>query len=246
MAAESGHEDIVEYLLDVGAKSNPADKDDSTPLYYAQRHGHHVIAKMLIESGQFATAKSPESENIAEKVFKKVSLAIVYIEAETAHGTSQGSGVIVGDNFVATNCHVVKGGEDKIRVHKAEEETDRGIRIDESGRFLEFGAEIHDADIDRDFCLLHVPDLDGEAVEIRPYHDLRVGEEVYAIGNPLGQTLTLSGGMISQKRDEEGRRVIQTNAAISPGSSGGGLFDKEGNLIGITTKGSQPRMTLKT
>lgn len=236
VAAMYGHADIVEQLMDAGADAEKADNNGRTPLFYSQRGGHHDIAKMLIDSGQFTVAKSPKGGNVAEKIFRKVSFSIVYIEADTAQGTSQGSGVIVANNIVATNYHVVKGGVDKIRVHKVEKEKDRGIRIDESGRFREFPAKIWDADTDRDFCLLEVPDLNGESVDIRPYHDLRVGEDVYAIGNPLGETLTLSGGMISQKRNERGRRVIQTNAAISGGSSGGGLFDKEGNLIGITTE----------
>ena len=238
LAADGGHEEIVKHLLDAGAKSNLSDKEGNTPLYYAQRGGHHGVAKMLIDRGQFATAKTPDDKNTAEKVFKQVSFSIVYIEAETAQGTVEsGSGVIVKGNLVATNWHVVGDGEDNIRVWKAEKEKDRGIQIDLSGgspSCLE--ATIFGRDPDQDFCLLKVPGLEGDAVEIRPYHDLRVGEDVYAIGNPLGETHTLSGGVISQKREDEEGRKIQTNAAISPGSSGGGLFDKEGNLIGITTE----------
>ncbi|MGH9440374.1 MAG: trypsin-like peptidase domain-containing protein, partial [Terriglobia bacterium] len=71
---------------------------------------------------------------------------------------------------------------------------------------------------------------------------LAVGEKVYAIGAPEGLELTISEGLISGLRDFDKERVIQTSAAISPGSSGGGLFDAEGRLVGITTfylKGGQ-------
>ena len=228
-AAYCGHAAIVEHLIESGADMEKADKNGRTPLFYSQRSGHHDVTEMLIEMGDFGAAKAPKGENIAEKVFKHACPSVVFIQTPTATG----SGVIVEDGFVVTNLHVVgaEPGETQtgIEVCKAE-----GRRINEWDRYK---AEVVDGDPIRDFCLLHVPGLGGKVATIRPYHDLRVGEEVYAIGNPQEQTLTLSGGVISQKRDEGERREIQTNAAISHGSSGGGLFDKEGNLIGITTEG---------
>jgi serine protease Do len=62
-----------------------------------------------------------------------------------------------------------------------------------------------------------------------------VGEPVYTLGSPVGLELTLANGILSGRREEGGRAYIQTTAPISPGSSGGGLFDAHGNLIGITT-----------
>ena len=67
------------------------------------------------------------------------------------------------------------------------------------------------------------------------YDTLRVGESVYGLGAPQGLDLSMSTGIISQKRAAKGVRYIQTDVAISPGSSGGGLFDREGNLVGIMT-----------
>jgi tetratricopeptide (TPR) repeat protein len=64
---------------------------------------------------------------------------------------------------------------------------------------------------------------------------LEVGEKVYAIGAPQGLELTLSEGLISGLREYGSARLIQTTAAISPGSSGGGLFDTQARLVGITT-----------
>jgi S1-C subfamily serine protease len=62
-----------------------------------------------------------------------------------------------------------------------------------------------------------------------------VGEAAYTLGSPVGLELTLSNGIVSGRREEGGHRYVQTTAPISPGSSGGGLFDARGNLIGITT-----------
>lgn len=223
------HQDIVEQLIDAGADMKTEDNKGKTPLHYSQRSGHHAVTAMLIDKGGFAVAKAPKNEGIAEKVFKQTCPSIVFIE--TNAGQPGSSGVIVGDGIVATNFHVVnpEPGEKQteITVYKAE-----GRRINP---WDSYKAELIGSDPDRDFCLLRAWGLKGEPMAIRPYHDLRVGEDVYAIGNPVGATLTLSAGVISQMRDDGDCREIQTNAAISHGSSGGGLFDQYGNLIGITT-----------
>jgi S1-C subfamily serine protease len=72
-------------------------------------------------------------------------------------------------------------------------------------------------------------------VDLVPSSKLQIGERVYAIGSPEGLELTFSEGVISAFRDSEGVHLIQTSAPISPGSSGGGLFDTHGRLVGITT-----------
>ena len=70
---------------------------------------------------------------------------------------------------------------------------------------------------------------------MRPYRNLAVGERVYSIGTPSGLEQTLGEGLISGLREYSGVRLVQTSAPISPGSSGGGLFDASGNLVGVTT-----------
>ena len=67
------------------------------------------------------------------------------------------------------------------------------------------------------------------------YTDLKVGERVYSVGAPSGLERTLGEGIISGLRATSEGQFIQMTAPISPGSSGGGLFDSSGNLIGITT-----------
>jgi S1-C subfamily serine protease len=70
---------------------------------------------------------------------------------------------------------------------------------------------------------------------MRRYTDLKVGESVYTIGSPRGLESSLGQGIISGLRALERQHLVQTTAQISPGSSGGGLFDQSGNLVGITT-----------
>ncbi|OXY80448.1 trypsin-like peptidase domain-containing protein [Oceanimonas doudoroffii] len=91
----------------------------------------------------------------------------------------------------------------------------------------------------RDLALLTLQDggrLDYTS-RARSVERLQVGEKVFAIGAPAGLDKTLTEGIVSARRSENGVRIIQTTAPISYGSSGGGLFDEGGNLVGITTKG---------
>jgi tetratricopeptide (TPR) repeat protein len=90
-------------------------------------------------------------------------------------------------------------------------------------------------DPEHDLVQLQVPGLTATPVTIRPSTTLRTGERVYAIGAPEGLELSLSEGLISSLRPYEKVMVIQTTAPISSGSSGGGLFDVQGRLVGITT-----------
>jgi Tfp pilus assembly protein PilF len=74
-----------------------------------------------------------------------------------------------------------------------------------------------------------------QPVVLRLSAKLATGERVYAVGAPEGLELTFSEGIISALRENDGVHVIQTSAPISPGSSGGGLFDAHGNLVGVTS-----------
>jgi serine protease Do len=87
-----------------------------------------------------------------------------------------------------------------------------------------------------DRCVLSMgkPTLQ-HALGMRKYSEMRVGEPVYTIGSPRGLERSLGQGIISGLRRVEGRPLVQTTAQISAGSSGGGLFDQYGNLVGITT-----------
>ena len=161
--------------------------------------------------------------NAAAVAFENGWRSVVVVETDE----SQGSGVIIRPNLVATNCHVVDDGT-AIMVFKA---NNRRAQKDEV-----FRAQIHRAHEARDLCLLEVSGLWGIPANLRRTDSLTVGESVYAIGAPQGLDYSLSAGVISQLRKEEGESLplIQTDAAISPGSSGGGLFDAQGNLVGIT------------
>ena len=171
----------------------------------------------------------------AKDVFAEVAASVVVVLAldEGGKTAAQGSGVAVGAYEVVTNCHVLEGAAD-IRVRQA---------VDWSGgRSYRMTATVLARDESRDLCLLFVDELPlppaAQVVRLGNAKVLSVGEEVYAVGAPAGLELSLSRGIVSQLRGTFGKRLaplVQTDAAISPGSSGGGLFNRAGELVGITT-----------
>ena len=171
----------------------------------------------------------------AKEVFRQAAPSVVVVLALGRDGatTGQGSGVVVGRTEVVTNCHVVEDAAG-IAVRQASDHTGETT--------WRMEASVLARNDERDLCLLHVDQLSDppapSTARLGSAKTLSVGEEVYAIGAPRGLELSLSRGIVSQLRGVMGKRrdpLIQTDAAISPGSSGGGLFNANGELVGITT-----------
>jgi tetratricopeptide (TPR) repeat protein len=154
------------------------------------------------------------------QVFDKVKDAVVVVKTMDTQGKmkGQGSGVILSSGRVATNCHVVEGG--------ASYRVGRGEKL--------LPATLYAEDSDKDICLLDAKGVQGKPAQLGRAIRLKVGDPVYAVGAPQGLELSLSDGIVAQLRGGP-TPMIQTTAAISPGSSGGGLFDGEGHLVGLTT-----------
>jgi S1-C subfamily serine protease len=145
---------------------------------------------------------------------------VFQIEALLASGTSQGSAVAVTSSELLTNCHVVQGARKVILKQAKKEWVARLVRADPRS----------------DRCVLAVADGILTPVRgVRAHGDLQIGEPLFTIGSPAGLELSLANGILSGLREEGGKKFVQTTAPISPGSSGGGLFDARGNLVGVTT-----------
>lgn len=147
---------------------------------------------------------------------------VVTIETLDERGDIEGigSGVVIAEDAILTNCHVVAHA-DAIRV---------------AHRARSYPASLAREDARNDLCLLRVEALPANPASVKPYAELQVGDRVFAVGNPLGLGVAVSTGLITVLAPPESKTVrIHTTAAVSPGSSGGGLFDEKGRLVGITT-----------
>ena len=154
------------------------------------------------------------------QVFDAVKDSVVVIKSLDAKGeqTAMGSGVLLPSGKIATNCHVIKDGT--------------SFQVGRGKRFV--AATVYAGDSDKDICLLDAKNIGGKPAALGKAASLKIGEAVYAVGAPQGLELSLSDGIVSQLRGGT-PPFIQTTAAISPGSSGGGLFDSEARLVGFTT-----------
>ena len=159
------------------------------------------------------------SRSLAD-VYDSIKGAVVTIETPDGNG----SGFAVReDGILATNQHVI-AGHAAVHVSFADG-NDADVRVLQSFR-----------DVDLAFLLVEEP-----LRQILPLHDgeqLRVGQEVFAVGNPLSFGHTLTKGIISAlNRPINGVHWLQTDTAINPGSSGGPLCDLKGHVVGMATWG---------
>lgn len=149
------------------------------------------------------------------QVFEKVSGAVYVVKAQH----KMGSGVAISDRELLTNCHVV----------------DESPNITIGRNKKEQNATVVSMNIGADRCVLRAENKLPSWVKVRPYDDIKIGERAITVGTPQGLELTVAEGLVSSKRIHKGSRLVQTSAPISHGSSGGGLFDARGELLGITT-----------
>ena len=160
--------------------------------------------------------------------FKQISPSIYLIVAakdeqalKERDDVYEGSAVAITPTLALTNCHIVKGRQKLVLIQKRERDANVVVVA---------------SDPRTDRCIIETQTMKLHPIAgVRPYKEVLVGEKVFAVGNPSGLTATLSEGIVSGLRTQRGVRYVQTSAAISPGSSGGGLFDERGNLLGITS-----------
>jgi serine protease Do len=172
-----------------------------------------------------------------KEISNKVADSVVEIVTETVsysyfygQGVSEGAGsgvIIDNDGYIITNNHVIEDAKSiKVTLRNGNE----------------YDAKLIGADSDQDIALIKIEPKSGENLTVATFGDsdkLSVGDKAVVIGNPLGQLGgTVTDGIISALDreltiDEKTMNLLQTNAAINPGNSGGGLFDGQGNLVGI-------------
>lgn len=186
--------------------------------------------EIMVADQIYCFAENPRILNLEECV-RAVSEAVVKVQTPAG----MGSGFFLNkDGYLITNYHVIEK-ETKIEVtvfQKSglgfEKKVFKKVKIAAINPFI-------------DLALLKVEDLGDTQIKYVPLgdmRDLKVGQNVFAVGNPLGLERTVTNGVVSIKnRAFEGLVYIQTTAAINPGNSGGPLFNLAGEVIGVTNMG---------
>ena len=189
-------------------------------------------------------AQPPAKEDPGWQLFRTAKLEATTIEDNvhrfgeavvmvTSPG-GQGSGFVISpDGYCITNYHVISG-ETRIKVivfrrteTGYERKNYKKVKIIALNPFVDLALLKIDAE-DETFKYAYLGQMD----------ELEAGREVFAIGNPLGLTRTVSQGILSIKnRNFQGRLYIQTTADVNPGNSGGPLFNLKGQVIGVTSMG---------
>lgn len=144
-------------------------------------------------------------------------------KVQTPRKTASGSGVIIStDGYIVTNNHVVDGADELT------------VTLNDNS---EYSARIIGADKTTDLALIKIDGKNLPAITIANSEDVKIGEWVLAVGNPLGLNNTVTAGIISAKARSLGQNgvesFIQTDAAINQGNSGGALVNTKGELVGI-------------
>lgn len=174
-------------------------------------------------------------DGTTEAVAAKVLPAVVSIQVVSSSAASEGSGSIISpDGYVLTNHHVVSAAEQG------------GIMQVTMNDGSKLDAEFVASDVNTDVAVIKIKDVqDLPFLEFGNSDSLQVGQEVVAVGSPLGLNATVTSGIVSAvdrtvRASQGGGQsslidAIQTDAAVNPGNSGGPLVDMSGNLVGMNS-----------
>ena len=177
-----------------------------------------VVFSLFVFSGANLTLAET-----AEQIAEKALAATVYLEMKDRNGETLGfgSGFFVKENLIATNFHVIEG---------AAKGTAKLV-----GKYTTYTIEgVTATDETNDLALLKVKAYGVNPLTLGDSDNIKIGATVYVTGNPLGLEGTFSVGIISNRRDRYTTKRFQMTAPISPGSNGGPVLNRKGEVIGIS------------
>jgi len=178
-----------------------------------------LILVLLTASVRADTERDFHQTLTTVEIAALVTPSVVTITGELGFG----SGVVLDSSgVIVTNHHVIEG--------------EPYLSIALSNGDIYDDVRVLDVDVRRDLAVLKIKAFNLSAVALGDSDDIQVGESVVLVGNPQGYDRTVSEGVVSAlRKDPDGYRLIQTSAPISQGSSGGGMFNNNGALIGIVS-----------
>jgi S1-C subfamily serine protease len=157
------------------------------------------------------------------KIFAEHENSVVTIRVKSGAGIAQGSGFFIAENMIATNLHVIKGAK---AVQYARHYRDGFLDVD----------MLVALDKKKDLAILYAKE-GGVPLELASPESLVPGAEIGVIGSPRGFEKSVTSGNFNNLRMFSGIEVVQFSAPVSPGNSGGPVFDEAGRVIGVVTFG---------
>ena len=174
-----------------------------------------ISASLLILSAAFGQTPLNTSQ-----IAKRVSPTVVVIQGETDSGTILGSGFIISnDGKIVTNLHVIRGLT-TATVQLANGEVFNSVSVLATDEL-------------RDIAIIKVAGFGLPLLDLGNSNSVTVGERVIVVGSPRGLEGTVTAGILSSVREGEGLKVLQTDAAVNPGNSGGPLVNDKGLAVGV-------------
>ncbi|MBQ8108071.1 MAG: trypsin-like peptidase domain-containing protein [Ruminococcus sp.] len=198
--------------------------------------GKHMTFSLPVSKRPDSTnsvQKDEEGRYTAEGIAEVCGGSVVSIDIYTSKSAyipaGQGSGIILSaDGYIVSNAHVVNKAENGIKV-----------ALNDGS---EYAAQVIGVDTNTDIAVIKIPAKDLTPAEFCDSDDVKLGEEVVAIGNPAGYRNSITKGIVSgldrRVLSEDSMSTInciQVDAAVNPGNSGGALFNMWGQVIGITS-----------
>ena len=182
-----------------------------------------MLLKLITASLLILPTAFGQTALTAAQIAKKVSPSVVVIQGKTDSGEVLGSGFIVSnDGKIVTNLHVIR------EMKTASVQLANGEMFD--------SLSVLAIDERRDLAVVQIPGFNLSALEVGDSDVLTVGEPLVIVGSPRGLEGTVTAGILSSVRDSgQGFKVLQTDAAVNPGNSGGPLINKKGQAIGVVS-----------
>lgn len=174
------------------------------------------------------------------QIAKRVSPAVVVIQGKTDSGNVVGSGFIIStDGKIVTNLHVIRD-MNTAQVHLANGETFDSISstatIPPPKSFVYDGMTVLAIDEGKDLAIIQISGHNLTPLDMGNSDALSVGEPLVIVGSPRGLEGTVTAGILSSVRDSgDGFKVLQTDASVNPGNSGGPLLNNKGQAIGVVS-----------
>ena len=226
------------FALNTQETSSTTNSNKKTASSYISKLDNSSYNAKLMNIAEYSETSVAVSESVLPSV---VGITVTY-DVSTFGGTStasaSGSGVIISeDGYIITNNHVVNSSSDSF-YYQLSEAKDVKVHLFGDDDETLYDAKIIGRDEATDLAVLKIEAEGLEAIELGDSSNLRVGEFVMAVGNPLGLESSVSAGIISAidreiKDGDYSFTTIQTDAAINSGNSGGALVNSKGELIGI-------------